>query len=54
MNPDSGRYVPPAYILSSTSNESSFDQLIPQLDDWQLFRNDVQGAQPRLVSRRQR
>jgi predicted ABC-type ATPase len=45
-----GRYVPPSYILSSTTNESSFDQLRPLLDKWSLYRNDVEGKEPELVA----
>jgi phage-related protein (TIGR01555 family) len=49
MGPE-GRYVPPSYILGSTTNESSFDAMKPQFGNWQIFRNDVEGAEPTLVA----
>jgi predicted ABC-type ATPase len=43
-----GRYVPPDYLLNSTSNERSFDALKAQLDKWTFYENT--GKSPRLVS----
>jgi hypothetical protein len=44
-----GRYVTPAYILGSTSNEDSFEDLLPHFDQWIAYRNDVPRADPPIL-----
>lgn len=45
------RYVPPAVVLSNTSNEASFDAVKPLVDAWSFRDNNVpQGQPPRLIS----
>ena len=34
-----GRYVAPSYVLSSTTNEASFDALRDDFDDWSIYRS---------------
>jgi lambda family phage portal protein len=43
-----GRFVPPEVILNSTTNEKSFDKLIPQFSNWGVYDND--GAAPKFVA----
>lgn len=51
----SGRLVPPEVILGNTKNEQNFDKLIPLVDNWSVYRNDVkQGEPPKLVDRRRK
>ena len=34
---NTGRYVPPAYVLGSDSNEYSFDALQPLFSKWEVY-----------------
>lgn len=43
----SNRYVPPAYILGSTTNEKSFDEMTPKMDHWEVYDNN--SGTPRRV-----
>lgn len=43
------RYVPPAYSLSSTTNEASFDQVKDSTDRWSIWDNT--GTAPKLYTR---
>ena len=43
-----GRYVPPAYVLSSTANERSFDALSGYFNNWAVYDNDHDEGAPRL------
>jgi predicted ABC-type ATPase len=45
-----GRYVPPAYSLSSTSNESSFDKVSGLFKTWEVYDNNVDGREPQFHS----
>lgn len=45
---ETGRFVPPAYLMGSTTNEASFDSLKPKLDNWTIHEN--MGASPKLVA----
>jgi hypothetical protein len=35
-----GRFVPPEYTLSSTSNEKTFDKAVPSLRKWAVYDNN--------------
>lgn len=49
--PDStGRYVPPHVILSSTTNERTFDSLTPRMKDWAIYTGMTNP--PTLVARK--
>lgn len=58
----SGRFVEPAYILSSTTNESTFDVVKKKMDRWVLFDNNgkfnlrviAEGSRDRRTRRRKR
>jgi predicted ABC-type ATPase len=43
-----GRFVPPAYALSSRSNEATFDSLIPEFKKWAVYDNN--GDKPKKVA----
>ena len=45
-----GRYVPTDYILKSTSNEKTFDDLKPAFSKWGLYDNNAAGGSPVLVA----
>jgi predicted ABC-type ATPase len=44
-----GRYVPASYILSSTTNEKSFDNLKDRFSKWAIYDNSGSGG-PKLVA----
>lgn len=48
----SGRYVPPAYVLSSVTNERSFDALAPKMDNWAVYDNNSSSG-PTLIVRKE-
>jgi hypothetical protein len=47
-----GRYVPPEYVLGSTTNERTFDNLKPSFSDWAIYDNNQPGGSPKLVARK--
>lgn len=47
-----GRYVTPAYILGSTTNERAFDSIKSSSDAWMLFDNN--GSAPKKIASRGR
>lgn len=47
-----GRYVPPAYVLSSTGNEKAFDTLAKEMDDWAVYDNNTGGGPVRIAGKR--
>lgn len=47
-----GRYVPPAYVLGSRTNEKTFDQVKSGFSKWSVYNNNVpRGESPRLVAK---
>jgi HK97 family phage portal protein len=49
---DGGRYVPPAYVMASRSNEASFDAIKGGFDKWAVYNNNVaKGLPPVLVAK---
>lgn len=44
-----GRYVPPKYVLESTTNEKTFDGLRGQLDRWEVYDNNTSHGPIRVV-----
>lgn len=44
-----GRYVPTTYTLGSTTNEQTFDHMLPTFKRWSLYKNT--GDKPELVSK---
>lgn len=48
MNPQNGRYVPPSYLMSSVTNEKTFDHLKPYFDKWAIYEN--MGKEPKLYA----
>jgi HK97 family phage portal protein len=46
---ETGRFVPPEYSLSSTTNEASFDKVKGQMDAWEIYDND--GSAPKFHAR---
>ena len=47
-----GRYVPPEYSLTSTTNEKSFDGVKNEMDRWEIYDNS--GRSPQLYARSRR
>ena len=47
---ESGRYVPPEYILSSTTNEQTFDAVKDKFSKWAVFDNDAPEFIPKKVA----
>jgi hypothetical protein len=45
-----GRYVPPAYSMGSTTNESSFDKVSSEFKTWEVYDNNVDGREPKFHS----
>jgi predicted ABC-type ATPase len=45
---NAGRYVPPGYVLGSTTNEGTFDAIKGRMDRWAIFDNN--GKQPRMAA----
>lgn len=45
---ETGRFVPPAYLMGSTTNEKTFDDLKSKLDAWTIHEN--MGTSPKLVA----
>jgi Zeta toxin/Collagen triple helix repeat (20 copies) len=45
-----GRYVPPAYSMSSTTNEASFDKVSGEFKTWEVWDNNVDGRPPKFHS----
>ncbi len=45
---ETGRFVPPSYLIGSTTNEKSFDDLKGKLDNWTIHEN--MGSSPKLVA----
>lgn len=46
-----GRYVPPSYIMGSTTNEYTFDLMRPDFDKWSVWNNDADKGEPKLVAK---
>ena len=46
----SGRYVPPEYVLSSTTNEQSFDGVKSKFKKWAVYDNDSPEFKPKLFA----
>jgi zeta toxin len=47
---DKGRFVPPEYSLSSTTNEKSFDSVRDKMDFWEVYDNNKSDFNPVLHS----
>lgn len=45
-----GRFVPPDYVLSSTSNEKTFDSVKKYFSKWAVYNNDSPEFNPKLAS----
>jgi len=45
---ETGRFVPPSYLMGSTTNEKTFDELKSKLDAWTIHEN--MGSSPKLVA----
>jgi predicted kinase len=46
-----GRFVPPEYVLSSRTNEQSFDRVRHLFTKWAVYNNNVpRGVEPQLVA----
>lgn len=50
---NSGRFVPPEYIASSTTNEAVFDSLRGKFDDWKVYDNNASDFTPKLYAQKQ-
>lgn len=46
----SGRYVPPAYVLSSTTNEATFDSMTNRFERWAVYDNNTNAGPVRVVN----
>lgn len=48
---ETGRFVPPSYVMGSTTNEKSFDTLKSGYEKWAVYSNhNVPYGKPRLVA----
>lgn len=47
-----GRFVPPEYVASSTTNEETFDKMRPHFDNWAIYDNSGVGKGPQLYAKK--